>query len=261
MAARQEALVKSARARTSCQGVIQIVQFNWRSYVAAVLGVGAAVIASPFLSDPARLMVMGCALPPLFWLASSLIVSHYVYDRSQLYEFKWVDEVFPLALHNWINIHSGFDETSELLAAKFPGADCEAIDIYDPEAMTEPSIAVARRLKSSSIHATAAHYDALPFATGSIDAAFVIFSAHELRRHNQRVTFFIEISRILTPGGNFILVEHSRDLWNFLAFGPGFFHFFSEREWRRGGVDAAFIVHTARSITPFVHVYNLRRTA
>ncbi len=253
--------MKSVRARTPYQGVIQIVQFNWRSYVAAILGVGTAVIASPFLPYRARLVVMVCALPPLFWLASSLIISHYVYDRSQLYEFKWVDEVFPLAPHNWINIHSGFDETSELLAAKFPGADCEAVDIYDPEVMTEPSIAIARRLKSRSIHATGAHYAALRFATGSIDAAFVIFSAHELRRHNQRVTFFTEIARILTPEGDIILVEHSRDLWNFLAFGPGVFHFFSEHMWRRAASDAALLVRTECSITRFVHVYNLRRTA
>ena len=251
--------MKSVRARTPYQGVIQIVQFNRRSYVAAVLGVGTAVIASSFLPYPTRLMVMACALPPLFWMASSLVVSHYVYDRSQLYEFKWVDEVFPLAPHHWINIHSGLDETSEFLAAKFPGAASEAVDIYDPEVMTEPSIAIARQ--SNSIHATAAHYHALPFATGSIDAAFVIFSAHELRCHNQRVTFFTEIARILTPGGNIILVEHSRDLWNFIAFGPGVFHFFSEQTWRRAAFDAALRVHTEYSITPFVHVYNLRRTA
>ena len=253
--------MRNVRARMSYQGVIQIVQFNWRSYVAAVLGVGIAVIASPILPYPTRLMVMVCALPPLFWLVSSLIVSHYVYDRSQLYEFNWVDEVFPLAPHNWINIHSGLDETSELLAAKFPGADSEAVDIYDPEVMTEPSIATARHLKSSPIHAVAARYDALPFATGSIDAAFVIFSAHELRRHHQRVTFFTEIARILTPGGNIILVEHSRDLWNFLAFGPGVFHFFSDQSWRRAAFDAALIVHAECSITPFVHIYNLRRAA
>ena len=253
--------MKSVRARTSYQGVIQIVRFNWRSYLAAALGVGAAVIASPFLPYPARLMVMLCASPPLFWLASSVVVSHYVYDRSQLYEFKWIDEVFPLAPPNWISIHSGFDETSELLAAKFPGVDFEAVDIFDPGVMTEPSIAIARRLKWSSTHAIAAHYDALPFATGSIDAAFVIFSAHELRRHNQRVRFFTEVARILSPGGSIILVEHSRDLWNFLAFGPGVFHFFSEKAWRRAVLDAALIVRTESSITPFVHVYSLGRTS
>jgi SAM-dependent methyltransferase len=204
---------------------------------------------------------MVCALPPGLWLASSLIVSHYVYDRSRLYQLDWLDEVFPLAPRNWVNIHSGFDETSELLAAKLPGTDSETVDIYDPKVMTEPSIAIARYLKASPAHARAARYDALPFATGSIEAAFAIFCAHELRRHHQRVTFFTEIARILTPGGSIILVEHSRDLWNFLAFGPGVFHFFSEQTWRCAAFDAALIVHAECSITPFVRVYNLRRTA
>ena len=252
--------MKRVGARTSYQGVFQIVRFNWRSYVVAILVIGTALIASSFLSSSTRLIVLACALPPLFWTATSLITSHYVYDRSQLYELNWLDEVVPVAPLKWINVHSGFDETSELLAAKFPHAESEAVDIYDPEVMTEPSIAIARHLKPGSIKATAARYDALPIATSSVDVAFLIFSAHELRHHNQRVAFFTEIARILTPGGNIILVEHLRDLWNFLAFGPGVFHFFSEQTWRRAALDAALLVHADRSITPFVHVYDLRKT-
>jgi hypothetical protein len=258
MATRQEALVKSVRARTPYQGVLQIVQFNWRSYVAAVFVLSIAVIASVLLPDPARFVVLVCASPLLFWLVSSLMVSHYVYDRSELYGLKWLDEILPVAPHRWINIHSGFDETSELLAEKFPDAVFEAVNIYDPEVMTEPSIRIARCLKPSTIHATVARYDALPFAAGSIDAAFVIFSAHELRRHNQRVAFFTEIAQFLAPGGNIFLVEHTRDLWNFLAFGPGAFHFFSDQAWQRAALNAALTVHTQRSVTPFVHIYMLR---
>jgi hypothetical protein len=261
VAARQEALVKSLSARTPYQGVIQIVQFNRRFYVAAILGVATAVVASRFLPHPLRLIVLVCALPPLFWLASSLIVSHLVYDRSHLYDFNWLDRIVPLAPQSWINIHSGFDETSELLAAKFPGSQSRAVDIYDPDVMTEPSIAAARHLASSPVQAIAAHHDALPFAAESINTAFLIFSAHELRRHAQRVTFFTEVARLLTPGGSIILVEHSRDLWNFLAFGPGVFHFFSKKTWRRAAFDASLTVHAASSITPFVCVYNLRRAA
>lgn len=253
--------MKSIRARTPYQGILQIVRFNGRSYVAAVIAICAAVISSWMLPYPTRLVVMVCASPLLFWLFSSLIVSHYIYDRSQLYDLKWVDEILPVAPHNLINFHSGFDETSELLAEKFPQAVSAAVDLYDPEVMTEPSIRIARRLTPSPIHATVARYDSVPFATQSIDAVFVIFSAHELRRHNQRVSFFAEIARTLAPGGDFILVEHTRDLWNFLAFGPGVFHFFSDQAWRRAAFEAALTVHAKYSITPFVHVYTLRRAA
>jgi hypothetical protein len=56
-----------------------------------------------------------------------------------------------------------------------------------------------------------------------------------------------------------ILMEHSRDGWNFLAFGPGFLHFFSRREWRRAALDAGLALQTEFSRTPFVRVYQLRR--
>jgi SAM-dependent methyltransferase len=247
--------------RTPYQGVIQIVRFNWRSYAAAAFVLSIGVLASNLSPYPIRFVVIACAFPPLFWMVSSLIVSHYVYDRSQLYELNWAGQSSTRAPHHWINIHSGFDETSELLAEKFPDAVSAAVNIYDPKIITEPSIRIARRLKPSPIPATVARYDALPFASGSIDAAFLIFSAHELRRHNQRVAFLREVSRVLTPGGNIFLVEHTRDSWNFLAFGPGVFHFFSDRTWRRAVLDAALIVHTRCSVTPFVHIYTLRRAA
>jgi SAM-dependent methyltransferase len=147
------------------------------------------------------------------------------------------------------------------LVAKFPGANFQTLDIFDPQVMTEPSISIARRIKSFPVHAAAAHYDALPCASGSFEAAFLFFAAHELRRHDQRVLLFKEVARIVMPGGSIILVEHARDLWNFLAFGPGAFHFFSQRVWRSATFEAGLIVHSHRSITPFVHVYSLRKIA
>jgi ubiquinone/menaquinone biosynthesis C-methylase UbiE len=102
-------------------------------------------------------------------------------------------------------------------------------------------------------------HDSLAFPAEWFDAAFCIFAAHELRHHDQRVRLFGEIARILTPGGRFILMEHSRDWRNFLAFGPGFLHFFSESGWRKAASDAGLTVLTELSMTPFVHVYVLRR--
>ena len=70
---------------------------------------------------------------------------------------------------------------------------------------------------------------------------------------------FREITRILTPDGELILMEHSRDWRNFLAFGPGFLHFFSKSAWRKAASDAGLTVQTELSMTPFVHAYVLRR--
>jgi SAM-dependent methyltransferase len=251
--------MNSTPARKPYQGLVQILQFNRRSYLGAALGVGVAMLALPYLQPIWRVALLLAAAPATFWLASSLIVSHYVYDLFPLYDLTWVSRILPKAPRRWINIHCGFDETSGLLTAIFPEAVGQVVDIYDPQVMTEASIRLARRLKHCAIPSAAARYDALAFNAGSFDAAFSIFAAHELRRHDQRVRLFREIARILVPGGDLILMEHSRDSWNFVAFGPGFLHFFSQRAWRKAAFEAGLTVRTEFSMTPFVHVYNLRK--
>ena len=140
------------------------------------------------------------------------------------------------------------------------GAAFDVVDIFDARVMTEASIGQARRMERGAIVATPAPFDDLPFNSGTFDATFCIFAAHELRRDWQRATLFLEIARVLIPGGELVLMEHSRDWWNLLAFGPGFFHFFSQSAWRRSAAKAGFGVQTELSMTPFVHVYVLRRT-
>jgi hypothetical protein len=73
------------------------------------------------------------------------------------------------------------------------------------------------------------------------------------------VRLFKEVARTLTSNGEFVLVEHARDAWNFLAFGPGFLHFFSQRAWRQAACDAGLTVRCEFAMTPFVHVSILRR--
>ena len=245
--------------RRPYQGVLQILQFNWRSYVATVGGVSVALLALPFLPVPGRTVLLLGTAPALFWLASSLLVSHYVYDRFPLYDLNWVYPVLSRAPRRWINIHCGLDETSALLVAIFPDAASQVVDIFDPLAMTETSIRAARRVTHHTIPSSSMQYDSLAFPAEWFDAAFSIFAAHELRHHDQRARLFGEIARILSPDGEFILMEHSRDWRNFLAFGPGFLHFFSESAWRKAASDAGLTVLTELSMTSFVHVYVLRR--
>jgi SAM-dependent methyltransferase len=246
--------------RRPYQGSVQILQFNWRSYVTTAGSVGVALLALPFLPSSGRIVLLLCTAPALFWLASSLLVSHYVYDRSPLYDLNWVCRVLSRAPRRWMNIHCGLDETSTLLAAIFRDAASQVVDIFDPLVMTETSIRVARQVTHHTIPSTSMRYDSLAFPPEWFDAAFSIFAAHELRHHDQRVRLFGEIARTLTPDGEFILMEHSRDWRNFLAFGPGFLHFFSQRAWRKAASDAGLTLLTEFSMTPFVQVYVLRRT-
>jgi len=75
------------------------------------------------------------------------------------------------------------------------------------------------------------------------------------------VQLFREVVRALRIGGELVLVEHSRDWANFLAFGPGFLHFFSQRTWRDAAKAAGISVRMHRTVTPFVHVFVFGRQA
>lgn len=246
-------------ARGSYQGVMQILQFNWRMYAGAAVAIGTCWSGAVFLPAMARAALWVVSAPAVFWLASSLAVSHYVYDRFPLYDFDWLERALTRTPRRWLNVHSGWDETSGLLAGVFPGATGQVVDIFDPRVMTEPSIRQAQRMNRSAMAPLPAHYDALPFASGAFDAAFAIFAAHELRKHAERVQLFKEIARILAREGEFVLVEHTRDWRNLLAFGPGFLHFFSERAWRRVAREAGLSARTEFRMTPFVRVYILGR--
>ena len=241
------------------QGLLQILQFNARFYALAATGQLAAIVAAMLLPPRPRVALMLVTTPALCWLAASLLVSHYVYDCYPLYDMGWIRQELAHPPARWINIHCGFDQTSALLESTFPDGHGQIVDIFDSRFMTEPSIERARKLSPCSVAAIGANYDALPFTDSSLDAAFCIFAAHELRSHVRRVALFGEIARTLVQGGTFILVEHARDWHNFLAFGPGFVHFFSPRAWRKASAESGFIIQRELFRTPFVRAFILRR--
>jgi len=238
----------------------QVVQYNSGMYTCAFLLICAAWISFSYAQPAAeRIAVVGFAGPLLFWLFSSLLVSHYVYDRSPLYDLNWVRRELPKAPQRWINVHAGVDETSQLLAQLFPRAVGEILDIHDPEEMTEASIRRARRTHRLLMRSKPADWRALPIADDTIDAAFLFFAAHEFRRDEARTQLFRELARVLRSDGELSIVEHVRDCANFLAFGPGFLHFFSRSDWLRTAAAAGLQVRTEKSITPFVRVFTLRK--
>ena len=246
--------------RTPYQGVLQILAFNRDKYLAGLAALVAAALAWPFSQPLCRKALMLGAVPTVFWIAASLLVSHYVYDIFPLYDFRRIAHLLARTPEKWINIHSGWDETSERLAEIFSVSSGQVVDIFDARIMTETSIRQARKANCSKVPATPGRYGALPFDTDVFDTAFSIFAAHELRHHRQRVRLLGEIARILAPAGELVLMEHIRDWRNFLAFGPGFLHFFSRRAWRSAFSEAGLIVRSEFAMTPFVRVYILRKS-
>jgi SAM-dependent methyltransferase len=250
-------MTSNVPARAPYQGLLQIFNYNRPFYMRTLSAAIATVILSVWLPIALRAPLLLAAGAAVFWTCSSLLVSHYVYDRSTFYTLLWLHDCLSRSPARWINIHSGIDETSLAIASMFPNSEGQIADIYDPREMTEPSIERARRLAAAPLAAT--DWRALPAPDQEFDTAFLIFAAHELRHHEARVRLFREIARVLRIGGELVLVEHSRDWANFFAFGPGFLHFFSARTWQDAANAVGLPIRLHRTVTPFVHVFVLRR--
>jgi hypothetical protein len=245
------------RKRGPWEGMMAIVRFNWPLYAVALL-VLVAGIAGLFVDGIFRLVSGLVALGCCWFLVGSLGVSHWVYDRSELYRWPWLSRVFQKnSPEKMLLCHSGFDEASERLKPLFPAAQWTVLDHFDPATMTEASIRRARKLFPPTPGTIAAKYDHWPLAGGTQNVVFGLLAIHELRTVAERAAWFREAGRCLASDGSVVLVEHVRDLANFAAFGPGFLHFHSVASWRNSWEAAGFIQRDHFRITPFVRVFVL----
>jgi SAM-dependent methyltransferase len=244
-------------------GVRQIVKYNARYYVASVcvtLGIG-VLLWLQFLSRSGQAVLIGALVLTVFWTLSSLLASHYVYDYAGVTRWNWLPGLLLSPPRQWLNIHAGLDESTNILAQLFHGTSYTVFDIYDSRVMTEPSIARARGLSPAAQPATWTKLDALPLADRSCDTAFLLFTAHEIRDPGRRAEFLQEVARILTNSGQLLLVEHLRDWKNFVAYGPGFLHFYSRIEWLRVAHEAGLTIKRECPVTPFVRSFVMRKAA
>ena len=243
------------------EGVLQILRFNRPMYVTGllVLGAGAVgVVALPLPNIIRTAALAGIALAA-FWLFASVAVSHYVYDLSGLHWGHWLNHALGHPPRHAVNLHAGLDEFSALLRTRFPEMELRVLDFFDARRMTEPSIARARELARNQLPAERVDFRSLPLRDAEVDTAFLIFAAHELRDSESRSALLRELNRSLTSDGQLILVEHLRDLLNFLAFGPGFLHFHSRATWQRDATSAGFSTTKEFRLTPFVRVFRLAK--
>ena len=204
-------------------------------------------------------MLYAAAALSALWILSSLVASWIIYDRSPLMRWNWIPQALGFAPDTWINIHTGIDESTPALRTLLGSAGGRVFDVFAPVEMTAPSILRTRRRVHNQIAAEAADFRRLPLPAGTIDAAMLLLSAHELRSDQARGALFAELRRVLGPGGRVVVAEHLRDWANFLAFGPGVVHFHSRRAWTRCFTRARFTIQSEFAITPFVRVFVLRR--
>lgn len=247
--------------RGKYQGATQLLRFNWPFYFAALLFLLAAGFAIAVVSIPnsVRVPLSAAILLAAFWLTGSLAIAHYIYDRSPIYHGTWIEQALRHSPAGWANFHSGLDEFSGTLQALFPGSNSAVVDFFDAKEMTEPSISRARRLAQNPLPSTRADFRALPLQDAELDAAFLFFAAHELRKAASRIQFFRELRRVLRSNGQIVLLEHLRDWRNFLAFGPGCFHFHSRGTWINTIESAGLTVSNEFYLTPFVRAFVIEK--
>ncbi|MES2437838.1 MAG: class I SAM-dependent methyltransferase [Verrucomicrobiota bacterium] len=247
--------------RGKWQGMWTIVRLNWPFYLAAPAMLLAAV-AGFFTADALPLKVAAAAMAAgsLYFLIGSLGVSHLVYDRSDLYQWVWLDRALKgVEPERMIFCHSGFDETSQALRGRFGDAKWMVLDHYDAARMTEASIRRARKRFPPTADTLNAPYDRWPVEAESADAVFGLLAIHELRSEEERVAWFAEARRSLRHGGRVVIAEHTRDAANFLAFGPGFLHFHSAGSWRRCWEKAGLRSTDDFRVTPWIRIFVLSK--
>lgn len=240
-------------ARTAFQGVTNIIRFNWHFYVLSVL----FIVTGLFFREWMPVQV-------LLWLTTvstllSLGVSWYIYDGSGLYQLRWLDELPIMPGHRIVNIHAGFDETSELLRQKYPEATLLVLDFYDPVKHTEISIERARKVYAPYPGTQRISTIDLPLPAASADVIFLFLAAHEIRKEEERCHFFKQLHDRLPAHGKIIVLEHLRDARNFMAYNMGVLHFFSDTTWKRTFAAAQLCIEKEIKITPFLSAFILKK--
>lgn len=246
--------MKTIIARKPFQGTLNIIRFNWPFFAFTLIAVASMVVVAinfhGLIRDLAILALILLMLPTLL----SLGFSYYIYDYSDLYDLSWLPDLNGKKV---LNINAGFDESSTIIAQKFPSCQLTSCDFYDPEKHTEPSIQRARKAYPLSKDSVAVKTTALPFPDDVFDDVLVIFSAHEIRDASERVACFQEIKRVTSIGGAIYVTEHLRDIPNFLAYNIGFFHFHSIASWQRTFSAAGLSIEKEIKKTPFISTFKL----
>lgn len=238
--------------RKPLQGVWNIIRFNRHFYILAAALVAGSLLAAHYFNSPFSILIVIFSYLVAISTLVSLAVSLYIYDLSGLYNLKWLNVLPATARPILVNINAGFDETSALLQFKYPGASLTVYDFYDPQKHTEVSIKRARRACPAFNGTMQISTAAIPLPDNHADIVFLIFAAHEIRDKAGRDQFFGELNRVLKPGGKVVLLEHLRDVPNFMAYNLGFFHFMSRQFWLSTFANAGFNIACETKFTPFI---------
>lgn len=246
--------------RKKFQGVLNILSFNRHFYVIGLL-VLLIIISVCTALDVSKNLIWIISGAFFYGLLMPLLVSAYVYDFSGYYNFDWFKELeINDGLETQIvNINAGFDETSFILKNKFPKSTLNVFDFYNSKKHTEPAIIRARKVSEIYPNTEQIKSSQIPLNHNSADVVFLLSAVHEIRSNKEKVTFFKECKRVCRENGKVIIVEHLRDIPNFLAFSVGFTHFFSKHIWIKVFKEAGFTEFSEKKFTPFMSIFTIKK--
>jgi len=247
-----------ASIRKPLQGLRNIVRFNWHYYLLSITAVVVLLIVPHYL-DHSKVVCYTLASLIVIPTMVSLGVSTYVYDFSDLYSFRWLNNKQEDQELTILNLHAGFDESSGLIKKTFNKSTLLVGDFYEPSKHTEISINRARNAYPAYPGTISVNAVDLPFKDRSADKIFAFLSAHEIRKEEERITFLKELNRIIKDKGQVLITEHLRDMANFLAYNIGFFHFHSRGIWLRAFKSAGLKLVNEKKITPFISTFILEK--
>jgi SAM-dependent methyltransferase len=242
--------------RRKFQGVLNILSFNRHFYL---LGFGfLALLLTCYLvfrwSDWMFWLILAVLI---YGLLAPIVISAYVYDFSGYYNFKWLENcsVIDSNPKQILNINAGFDETSFIIKNLFPKAELKVFDFYNPKQHTETAIVRARKTSLLFPNTQRIKTDFIPLKDKSVDIIFLLLAVHEIRSGREKIQFLKECNRICKSNGKVIMIEHLRDLPNFIAFTIGFTHFFSKKVWKKSFGKAGFSSIAEIKFTSFMSIF------
>jgi hypothetical protein len=245
--------------RKPLQGVVNIIRFNWHFYAIALFLVITILFFRRFF-PPGLLAIIDLILSlAVLSILVSLAVSYYIYDHSNIYSLNFLKTLGITKDKKLVNINAGFDEISHILKHKYPDSELAVLDFYDPIKHTEISIERARKAYPPYPGTITIETNNVPLTDNSADYVFLILAAHEIRNNDERVRFFKQLGDSLTTGGRIIVVEHQRDIFNFLAYNFGFFHFLSPATWQYTFDKGGLTVESTSKLTPFLKIFILKK--
>ncbi len=238
--------------RTLYQGVINIIRFNPGIFITAALAIAIGMIGVIITTDWLQFLIAAALTGAIFSLLISLIVSHWIYDRSEIYSLPSLKNLTSSTHENWLTINAGFDEITPTLRTQFPTINLRILDFYDPAKHTEPSIARARKTYPPDPETETISSDHIPAETNSIQKIIAFFSLHEIRNHQERVSTLRELHRTLTESGELHLTEHLRDIPNLIVYNLGALHFHTRNAWQKTFDESNFVIKSETKTTPFI---------